>query len=180
MKKIKLIGDSTTKKMPIELIGGENDVVVNNGVENIGISTYQNCIWPKIKENDSDIIILLIGLNNIIDPNCDKDELCSLDYIQIKIKTLINEILKYNPNIIVESLYPTRNNSINQAIQYINEVISEFCYRRDIDYLDIYDLLTDTEGLLKNDYTDDGIYPNYKGYILIANQINDYTLMLIH
>ena len=52
MKKIKLIGDSTTKKMPIELIGGENDVVVNNGVENIGISTYQNCIWPKIKEND--------------------------------------------------------------------------------------------------------------------------------
>ena len=104
--------------------------------------------------------------------------MCSLDYIQIKIKTLINEILKYNPNIIVESLYPTRNNSINQAIQYINEVISEFCYRRDIDYLDIYDLLTDTEGLLKNDYTDDGIYPNYKGYILIANQINDYILML--
>lgn len=174
MAKILLIGDSLTERIPPNLIGEQSDEVINQGISNIGVGTYHQYVWPKVYESDIDIVIFLLGLNNILRPDCDYDNLETIDDTIEKIKKFINEITKTDSRLILQSLYPTRNANINELIQYVNEKILEHCYHIDIEYLEMYDLLTDKEGLLKNEYTIDGIHFNENGVSLIANQINDF------
>lgn len=174
MAKIMLIGDSITANMPNNILGSENDEIINNGIENIGIDTYKNYCWPKLDTTDVDICILLIGINNLLRPDCDYDDKTSLKDVVTKLKNFIYEIIKKRTVLMVQGLYPTNRSEINEKIQYVNEKIYEYCYQMDIEYLDFYDLLIDENGLLKENYSHDGIHPNELCYNLLANQINDY------
>lgn len=126
-------------------------------------------IWRRYRYNS-----VLLGINNIINPDIDNDELNTINDTIEKIKKFINDLTNTNTRILLQSLYPTRNEKLNILIQKVNEKILEHCYGLDIEYLEMYDLLTDKEGLLKKDYTTDGIHITEKGYTLIANQINDF------
>jgi len=174
MTKILLIGDAFTKQLPENFIGDENDEVINQSFIDIGVATYHKEIWPKIYEDDIEIIIFLLGFNNIINPNIDNDELNTINDTIEKIKKFINDLTRSTARIILQSLYPTRNEKLNIIIKKVNEKILEHCYGLDIEYLEMYDLLTDKEGLLKINYTFDGIHLTEMGYTLVANQINDF------
>lgn len=177
MSKILLLGDSITAHMPNNLIGNENDEIINAGTENIGIGSCHNYIWPKFKNQEIDVIVLLIGINNILRPDCDYDNMESLKDTVKKMINFINELNTPYVHLIVQSVYPTRNEEVNKKIQIFNDKIFEHCYQLAIEYLDLYDLLLDENGLLMEKYTKDGIHPNFDGYNLIANQINELFLM---
>lgn len=173
MAKILLLGDSIIAHMPNNLIGTENDEVINAGVENVDIESCHKYVWPKVSDKDINSVVLLIGLNNILKTDCE-----TLNDIIKKMIDFINELNTLYDLIIVQSVYPTRNKEINQKIQIFNDIIYEYCYQLEIEYLDIYELLTDKDGFLKETYTNDGIHLNEFGYNLIANQINEEFLML--
>lgn len=174
MTKILFIGDVLTQQLPQNFIGNENDEIINQSFDDIGIATYHNNIWPKIYEEDIDIIVFLLGLNNIINPDIDNDELNTINDTIEKINKFINDLTRTDARLIIQSLYPTRNEKLNILIKKVNEKILEHCYGLDVEYLEMYDLLTDKKGLLKINYTTDGIHLTEMAYTLIANQINDF------
>jgi len=174
MAKILLIGDTIMNKMPIDLLDRDDDIIINKGIKNIGISTYHKCVWPIIKEEDAEFIFVLLGLTNILRPNCDSDDKnITLKDLFNKFSAFIDEIRHTGKQVIVQSLYPTRSEWVNESIKIINEFLEEICYQADIEYLDLYDLLCDSEGLLREDYTTDGYEITEKAYRLIACQMTD-------
>lgn len=49
-----------------------------------------------------------------------------------------------------------------------NRWLKQYAASSDAEYLDCHDAMTDAKGLLKDEYTDDGIHPNAEGYRVMA------------
>jgi len=172
--KILLLGDSIMAYMPKKMIGNETDEEIKHCYENMGVGTLYNYVWKKINIVDADINVLLIGINNLLRPDCDYDEKESIDDTVLKIEELITDIvLKTSGKLIVQALYPTDRERIKDKILYVNEKIESFCNQNDIPYLDLTDELKDDKGLLKQEYSKDGLHPNSECYNIIAQAIND-------
>ncbi|MBQ2872754.1 MAG: SGNH/GDSL hydrolase family protein [Bacilli bacterium] len=176
MQKIMLMGDSITEYMPYIFkgsIGNSVDEVKYVGIENIGVGYYVNYVWPRIKNEAIDTYVLLIGINNILRPDCDDDGKESLDDLIDKLKGLIIQIVNNGSSrLIVQSIYPTKYFEANEKIVYVNKNIKIFCDKMGIEYLDLYSLLRDEDGLFNKRYSDDGIHPNDNGYSIVAQEIN--------
>ena len=172
MGKIVLIGDSIIHNMPKSLIGSGTDTIYNRGLDNIGVGVYRECALPHIEYRRSDVIVVLIGVNNIIRPDCDYDNKETLDDLIEKIKFLINDIVDGSKGeIIVQSIYPTNNIIYNKQIEYVNEAISKYCADIDVYYMNFYnDLLLDKT--INKKYSHDGLRLNYEGYELVAKKLN--------
>lgn len=187
MKNIALIGDSITEYIPyiidknakpgfnIPLITNKistNDITFYIcGVSNIGVGSYHKYIWKNVIKDKIDCFVLLIGINNLLRPDCDNDGKETLNDTFEKIKSFIESILSTNKNLLVELLYPTNDINLNKKVSILNQKLKEYCEYNNINYLDLYNLLLDTNGLINSNYTNDGLHPNETGYILILEQI---------
>lgn len=187
MKNITLIGDSITEYIPyiidknaktgfnIPLITNKisnNDITFYIcGVSNIGVGSYHKYIWKNVIKDKIDCFVLLIGINNLLRPDCDNDGKETLNDTFEKIKSFIENILSTNKNILVELLYPTNDINLNKKVSILNQKLKEYCEYNNINYLDLYNLLLNTNGLINSNYTNDGLHPNETGYILILEQI---------
>lgn len=176
MSKVVLMGDSITEYMPYiykEPIGGPEDEIKYVGVENIGVGSYMNYVWPRFEKEGIDTYYLLIGTNNISRPDCDYDEKETLEDLIGKIKIFIDMIVASNTGeLIVQSIYPTKHEYRINDIKYVNNAIKLYCDSIGVEYLDMYSLLANSEDLFDERYTDDGIHPNKEGYALLANEIS--------
>ena len=172
--KILLLGDSIMAYMPKGLIGNKEDEEIKHCYENMGVGTLYNYVWKRINILDADINILLIGINNILRPDCDYDDKESLEDVLDKLKELINDICtKSSGKLIVQALYPTDSYSRKVSIDYVNNVLENYCKENNIPYLDLTSELADEQGLLKNEYSNDGLHPNKECYDIIVQRIND-------
>lgn len=176
MAKIVLMGDSITAYMPYiykDKIGSEEDEIKYVGVENIGVGSFMNYVWPKMDKVGVDTYYLLIGTNNISRPDCDYDGKETIEEIIMKIKTFIDMILaSKSGTLIVQSIYPAKHSYRINDIKYVNGCIKEYCDIVGVEYLDMYSLLATEEDLFDERFTDDGIHPNVAGYELLAKEIN--------
>ena len=176
MSKIVLLGDSITEYLPYVYkgkIGTDQDEVVNYGIENIGAGVYLKHVWPQVDHDNVDTYILLIGINNILRPDCDYDNEDSLCEIIDKIKKLVLTIKNnHKKEFIVQSIYPTAYKNVNEKVIEVNSSLQSFCEDLNITYLDMYGLLVDKNGLFDEKYRKDNIHPNSRGYELIVNEIN--------
>jgi len=177
MSKIVFMGDSITAYMPYIFkgnIGEDGDEVKYIGIENIGICTYMDYVWPRVESENADIYILLLGINNISRPDCDYDERQSLDDVANKLKEFIDKIVNGGAErLLVQSIYPTDRNDRKEKIIFVNNKIETYCNSIGVEYLDLHSVLQDDNGLLSKEYSDDGIHPNELGYSVIANVINN-------
>lgn len=175
MAKIVLMGDSITEYMPYiykEKIGAEEDEVKYFGVENIGVGSFTNYVWPHVDKEGVDTYYLLIGTNNISRPDCDYDNKETLEDLVMKIRTLIDMIIASKTGfLIVQSIYPTKHEYRIEDINYVNKCIKEYCDVVGVEYLDMYSKLATEEDLFDERFTDDGIHPNKDGYALLAEEI---------
>lgn len=187
MAKYILMGDSITDylhyystKMKLKpIIGSEDDEVKFYGIENIGIGTYKEYVWPRVDRENVDFYFLLLGINNILRPDCDCDERESLNDVNKKLEEFITKILfESEARLVVQSIYPIDKETTNQKVKYINERLCEFCNKNEVEYLDMYSIFVDNYGVLKKEYSDDGIHPNELGYSVIAQAINDKIYLL--
>lgn len=176
MAKIVLMGDSITEYMPYIYkgkVGSEEDEIKYVGVENIGVGSFMNYVWPRVDKDGVDTYYLLIGTNNISRPDCDYDGKETIEDLIIKIKTFIDMILaSKSGTLIVQSIYPTKHSYRINDIKYVNQRIKEYCDVVGVEYLDMYSLLATEDDLFDERFTDDGIHPNALGYELLANEVN--------
>lgn len=172
--KILILGDSIMAYMPNGLIGNKEDEEIKHCYENMGVGTLCNYVWKRINILDADVNILLIGINNILRPDCDYDDKESLEDVLDKQKELINDIcIKSSGKLIVQALYPTDSYSRKISIDYINNGLENYCNENNVAYLDLTEELEDEKGLLKKEYSNDGLHPNKECYDIIAQRIND-------
>ncbi|MBC7927925.1 MAG: capsular biosynthesis protein, partial [Bryobacteraceae bacterium] len=62
---------------------------------------------------------------------------------------------------------PQTRNRPMEKIKALNEWIRAYAVKNDHIYVDYFSALTDESGLLKKDYTYDGLHPNSAGYDVI-------------
>ena len=173
------LGDSITEFYHLEDYYDKKLYVVNSGIS--GNSTYNilDDMYNRVYKYNPTKVFLLIGTNDLSHQTDNQ------------IINNINEIVKLihkNRNkteIYVESIYPVNNvtegNDIvidwmvaernNDRIKGINKVLKENSKKYDYTYLDLYSKLEDEDGLLKLDYTVDGLHISDEGYKLITKEI---------
>lgn len=86
--------------------------------------------------------------------------------------------------IVVQSLYPLNPNTFprymnsvadrtNEDVLAVNAALPDICARYGAVFVDIHSLLTDSDGLLRAEFTPDGLHVNAKAYRIIAAKITE-------
>lgn len=130
--------------------------------------TYQGVKRPledNIKACGAKKVYIMLGINGLT---------YSTDYTLERLETMVNNIVKKNPNvkIIMESITPMTNNSTltqsgytNSRINQYNERIKKLCAKHKWYYVDVGAALKDSTGAMRTDFCSDnyemGIHVNF-------------------
>lgn len=176
---IVFLGDSITEFYHLEDYYDESIPVVNSGIAGNKAYDILTNMDERVYRYNPTKVFLLVGTNDLFhrtDPE-----------IANNIADIVREIHKHRKNaeVYVESIYPVNNktegNDIvvdwmvgerdNERIKEINKKIKENSKDYDYTYLDFYSMLEGEDGLLKLEYTVDGLHISDEGYKLITKEI---------
>ena len=173
------IGDSIVEYYPLQELFGTAKTIVNRGIRGYQTKLLLENLDAHLYGDAVDQIVLLIGTNDIgkdIPMNEALDNLerviqsIARDYplSQIKLVSIlpVNEGEEYK-----QTVYIRTNEKIrewNQAFETL-----AFAYMQ-VDFVPIYDSLTDSEGQLKKDYTTDGLHLSVAGYQALSDALKTY------
>ena len=170
------LGDSITDYYNLDTYYGGLPVV-NSGIEGNTTEDILNDMKNRVYNYNPSKVFLLIGTNDLIH-DMEVEEIVS------NIEKIISEINNNEPQseIYVESIYPVNDNlnedmvnvRNNEDIMKINEKIKAYCEANDCTYINIYDILLDDDGNFSEEYTDDGLHPNSRGYEVITEELKKY------
>ena len=152
--------------------------VVNSGISGHKTTDILKDMENRIYEYNPSKVILMIGTNDLL------DNITSEQTVE-NIGKIIDGIKENRPyaKIYVESIYPinrnveTFDNTIikeyidNEMIYTVNKDIKKMAENKDVEYLDLYSLLIEDDNLI-SDYTDNGVYLNDRGYMVVYDEIN--------
>ena len=173
------IGDSIVEYYPLQELFGTAKTIVNRGLrgyqtklllENLDVHLYGDAV---------DQIVLLIGTNDIgkdVPMNEALDNLerviqsIARDYPLSQIKLLsilpVNEGEKYK-----QTVYIRTNEKIREWNQAYEALVSAYMQ---VDFVPIYDSLTDSKGQLQSAYTTDGLHLSVAGYQALSEALKEY------
>ena len=173
------IGDSIVEYYPLQELFGTAKTIVNRGIRGYQTRLLLENLDAHLYGDAVDQIVLLIGTNDIgkdIPMNEALDNLegviqsLNRDYplSQIKLVSIlpVNEGKEYK-----QTVYIRTNEKIrewNQAYETL-----AFAYMQ-VDFVPIYDSLTDSEGQLKSAYTTDGLHLSVAGYQALSDALKTY------
>ena len=170
------LGDSITEYYDLDKYF-PNMPVVNSGVAGDTTEDILDDMKERVYDYNPSKVFILIGTNDLRD---DK----SVEEVVENIKKIIGGIKqnKKIAEIYLESIYPVNediNKSVvglreNDDINEINNQIEEYAKNENITFLNTHELLIDDDGLLNEDYTDDGLHLNDKGYEVVTEEIMEY------
>ena len=170
------LGDSITYYYDLDKYY-EGLPVVNSGISGDTTEDILNDMKGRVFDYNPSKVFLLIGTNDLIHD-------ISVDDIVSNIEKIIDEINSNKPQtqIYVESVYPVNDNldedmvdvRNNDDIMKINEKVKEYCDKNDYIYINMYDKLLDDDGNFNEEYTDDGLHPNSRGYEVITDEIKKF------
>ena len=151
--------------------------VINSGIGGNTTEDILDDMNSRVYKYNPTKVFLLIGTNDLIH---DK----SVDDIVSNIEKIISEIKDNRPQaeIYVESVYPVNDNldedmvdvRENDDIMEINDKIKKYCDDNNYTYIDMYNKLLDDDGNFSEEYSDDGLHPNDRGYEVITEEIKKY------
>lgn len=165
-----LLGDRNAEKNPANTLCNFN--VLNMGIAEDSLSrNAQGCmvkrLWqlPMAKPAH---VILMAGFNDLQNGNSPLEvEQCILE--------VIHEIKKTVPSaeIHIASIPPTRDKyqKLMPAIALTNACLEELAEKENVPFVDLFSLLEDDEGVLAQNYTEDGYQLNDIGYDKINNML---------
>ena len=171
-------GDSITDKYDLnKFYSYQNKLIINSGISGYKTLSIINRHDNLIEQHDPDKLFLMIGTNDLTTDRTN-DEIVS------NIEEIVAMTEKSNPKtkIYIESIYPV-NRSLrgkdekryNKDIKYINSKLKTYCEKNKLTYIDVYSLLEDEEGNLKEEYTKDGLHLNDKGYTIVTKCLRPYV-----
>ena len=173
------IGDSIVEYYPLQELFGVAKTIVNRGIRGYQTGLLLENLDAHLYGDAVDQIVLLIGTNDIgknIPMNEALDNLegviqsLNRDYplSQIKILSIlpVNEGEKYK-----QTVYIRTNEKIREWNQAYEALASAYMQ---VDFVPIYDSLTDAEGQLKSAYTTDGLHLSVAGYQALSEALKGY------
>ena len=173
------IGDSIVEYYPFQELLGTAKTIVNRGIRGYQTRLLLENLDAHLYGDAVDQIVLLIGTNDIgkdIPMNDALDDLerviqsLNRDYplSQIKLVSIlpVNEGEKYK-----QTVYIRTNEKIRKWNQAYEALVSAYMQ---VDFLPIYDSLTDSEGQLKSAYTTDGLHLSVAGYQALSDTLKTY------
>lgn len=173
------IGDSIVEYYPLQELFGTAKTIVNRGIRGYQTKLLLENLDAHLYGDAVDQIVLLIGTNDIgkdIPINEALDNLerviqsIARDYPLSQIKLIsilpVNEGEKYK-----QTVYIRTNEKIREWNQAYEALVSAYMQ---VDFVPIYDSLTDSEGQLKKDYTTDGLHLSVAGYQALSEALKEY------
>ena len=170
------IGDSIVEYYPLQELFGTAKTIVNRGIRGYQTGLLLDNLDAHLYGDAVDQIVLLIGTNDIgrdIPLNEALDNLerviqsIARDYPLSQIKLLsilpVNEGEKYK-----QTVYIRTNEKIREWNQAYEALASAYMQ---VDFVSIYDSLTDSEGQLQSAYTTDGLHLSVAGYQALSEAL---------
>lgn len=171
------LGDSITEQYDLDEY--YNDLpVVNSGISGNKTKDLLNDLNNRVYQYNPSKVFLLIGTNDI-------QSKVEEDVIVNNIKKILEDIHENRPyaKLYLEAIYPVDEGSsgaqdrTNKEIQSINASLEDYCKKNDITFIDMYDLLLDSESdkdRLFEDYSKDGLHISDEGYEVITKELMKY------
>lgn len=173
------IGDSIVEYYPLQELLGTVKTIVNRGIRGYQTRLLLENLDAHLYGDAVDQIVLLIGTNDIgkdIPMNEALDNLegviqsLNRDYplSQIKLVSIlpVNEGEEYK-----QTVYIRTNEKIREWNQAYEALASAYMQ---VDFVPIYDSLTDSEGQLQSTYTTDGLHLSVAGYQALSDALKTY------
>ena len=173
------IGDSIVEYYPLQELLGTTKTIVNRGIRGYQTRLLLENLDAHLYGDAVDQIVLLIGTNDIGKDIPMNDALDNLERViqsiardyplsQIKLLSIlpVNEGEEYK-----QTVYIRTNEKIREWNQAYEALASAYMQ---VDFLPIYDSLTDSEGQLKKDYTTDGLHLSVAGYQTLSEALKTY------
>ncbi|EMG33015.1 SGNH/GDSL hydrolase family protein [Streptococcus oralis] len=170
------IGDSIVEYYPLQELFGVAKTIVNRGIRGYQTGLLLENLDAHLYGDAVDQIVLLIGTNDIGKDISINDALDNLERViqsiardyplsQIKLLSIlpVNEGERYK-----QTVYIRTNEKIREWNQAYEALASAYMQ---VDFVPVYDSLTDTEGQLKKDYTTDGLHLSVAGYQVLSEAL---------
>ena len=170
------IGDSIVEYYPLQELFGTAKTIVNRGIRGYQTRLLLENLDAHLYGDAVDQIVLLIGTNDIGKDIPMNDALDNLERViqsiardyplsQIKLLSIlpVNEGERYK-----QTVYIRTNEKIREWNQAYEALASAYMQ---VDFVPVYDSLTDTEGQLKKDYTTDGLHLSVAGYQVLSEAL---------
>ena len=175
------IGDSIVEYYPLQELFGTSKTIVNRGIRGYQTGLLRENLDAHLYGGAVDKIVLLIGTNDIGKDVPVNEALNNLeviiqsiarDYPLTEIKLLsilpVNEGEEYK-----QTVYIRTNEKIQEWNQAYKELASAYMQ---VEFVPVFDSLTDKAGQLKKDYTTDGLHLSVPGYQVLTKALKDYLL----
>ena len=173
------IGDSIVEYYPLQELFGTEKTIVNRGIRGYQTRLLLENLDAHLYCGAVDQIVLLIGTNDIgkdVPMNEALDNLerviqsIARDYPLTEIKLLsilpVNEGEEYK-----QTVYIRTNEKIREWNQAYEALASAYMQ---VDFVPIYDSLTDSKGQLQSAYTTDGLHLSVAGYQALSDALKTY------
>ena len=173
------IGDSIVEYYPLQELLGTTKTIVNRGIRGYQTGLLLDNLDAHLYGDAVDQIVLLIGTNDIGKDVSLNDALDNLERViqsiardyplsQIKLVSIlpVNEGEEYK-----QTVYIRTNEKIREWNQAYEALASAYMQ---VDFLPIYDSLTDSEGQLQSAYTTDGLHLSVAGYQALSDALKTY------
>lgn len=170
------IGDSIVEYYPLQELFGTAKTIVNRGIRGYQARLLLENLDAHLYGDAVDQIVLLIGTNDIGKDISMNDALDNLERViqsiareyplsQIKLLSIlpVNEGEKYK-----QTVYIRTNEKIREWNQAYEALASAYMQ---VDFVSIYDSLTDSEGQLQSAYTTDGLHLSVAGYQALSEAL---------
>lgn len=173
-REILFLGDSLTDFYPIEEFTDEK--IVNRGIA--GDTTDD--VMRRIDEATAlkpKRLFLQIGINDMIRKG--KRRLPAAKLVD-KIFAIADKFGEETAERNIISLYPVNRRKTvvspiimgkakNKRIKEVNKLLRERCEKENVNFIDVFDVLTDEKGNLKKEYTLEGLHLSIKGYAALSH-----------
>lgn len=154
---------------------------VNSGVSGITALKTLERLDSGLYEYNPTTIFILLGTNDLYFGYTEEETFEHL-------KNLINKIHEDKPEIVINvlSLLPinvsddpkinksVNENRSNEKINKVNEYLKDFCDSKNINYINVHDILLDEKGELDWNYTREGLHITDLGYHPITMELLKY------
>lgn len=170
------IGDSIVEYYPLQELLGTVKTIVNRGIRGYQTRLLLENLDAHLYGDAVDQIVLLIGTNDIGKDIPMNDALDNLERViqsiareyplsQIKLLSIlpVNEGERYK-----QTVYIRTNEKIREWNQAYEALASAYMQ---VDFVSIYDSLTDSEGQLQSAYTTDGLHLSVAGYQALSEAL---------
>ncbi len=157
------LGDSITEGFPLDRIFPEKNVI-NRGIGGDRIEGVTERLDVSVADLKASKVYLMIGINDIVGAPSTPLEEFAASY-----NTLLDELVKCAPKaeVYVQSLLPLRDQfePHNQRVAEFNPMLQTLAHDHGVHWIDLHSRFKNKKGLLRKEYSSDGIHLTLDGYI---------------